>query len=345
VKYALAFAAIGGVGSFYYLNIPWAYLFTSSINGLQGPTTLGFSFPFAGRATLLMLQTVLMAWAATILASIVAFLAAPLSTNALIGRSYLQDSYRRRGWSSVARRSGVIVTKLVLQVTRAMPELTLALLFVLWVGPGALAGILAIAVHNVGVIARLYTDVYEDVEPRPPRALEASGSGPSSIWLFGVLPQVVSRLAAFTLYRFEVNLRATITVGFVGAGGAGDALNNAIALFHISDLAVLLAVMLAFVTTIDYAGDRLRRRILRGPAVSALRFRRSVDPPVEAPHDLEFYAVSALMSADHFKQGDGTNESSVQFSKAATLDCGPGISHDARSFSTSPGNQVDRNTG
>jgi phosphonate transport system permease protein len=274
VKCALAFAAVGGVAGFWYLDIPWADLVAGGLTGLHKPAASEFSLPFVSRMAVLMLQTVFMAWAATVVASMVAFLAAPLSTKALVDKSYLQDSYARRGWSGILRRVLLMLTKLALQVTRAMPEITLALLFVFWVGPGAFAGILAIAVHNIGVLSRLYADVYEDVEPGPSRALEASGAGAIGVWSFGVLPQVLPRLVAVTLYRFEVNLRATITVGFVGAGGAGDALNNAIALFHIGDLTVLLAVMLAFVTAIDHAGDRLRRRILRGPSIPALRFLR-----------------------------------------------------------------------
>lgn len=305
VKCALAFAAVGGVVSFHYLDIPWADLFTGGLNGLHEHPRFQFSLPFVGRITVLMLQTVLMAWAATILASVVAFLTSPLSTKALVDKSYLQNSYERRGWSGIVRRVLVMITKLALQVTRAMPEITLALLFVFWVGPGAFAGILAIAVHNVGVISRLYADVYEDVEPGPPRALEASGAGAIGVWSFGVLPQVLPRLVALTLYRFEVNLRATITVGFVGAGGAGDALNNAIALFHMGDLTVLLAVMLAFVTAIDYAGDRLRRRILRGPAITALEFPResTLLATPDVPRDLSA-SVPAIAGGTVFYRSD-----------------------------------------
>jgi phosphonate transport system permease protein len=282
VKWTLASAALGGLASFYYLDIPWVDLFTGNLAGILEPATFGFTLPYIGHVTVLMIRTVLMAWAGTILAALVAFLAAPFSTNVLVTRGYLEGSYPRRGWSRFTRQALLMAIKLALQIARAMPEITLALLFVVWVGPGAFAGILAIAVHNIGVVSRLYTDVYEEVETGPPRALEASGSSAIGVWLFSALPQVVPRLVAFTLYRFEVNLRATITVGFIGAGGAGDALNNAIALFHIGDLTILLAVMLIFVTAIDYAGDRLRRRILRGP-VRRLSMQPDAAPRVAPP--------------------------------------------------------------
>ena len=161
-----------------------------------------------------------------------------------------------------------------------MPELTLALVFVVWVGGGPLAGILAIAVHNMGVMGRLYCDVMEEVEPGPAAVLQAQGSSPLGTFLFGVLPQIQARLAAFTLYRFECNVRATVMVGFVGAGGIGDALNTAISLFHTRDLTLLLITMVTVVSLVDAIGDHLRARLLRGspksadqPASSALFFQ------------------------------------------------------------------------
>jgi phosphonate transport system permease protein len=153
-------------------------------------------------------------------------------------------------------------SRAVLQLTRVMPELTLALVFVVWVGGGPLAGMLAIAVHNMGVMGRLYSDVLEEVEPGPPGALQAQGAGTLATFLFGVLPQVKARLAALTLYRFEVNVRATAMVGFVGAGGIGDALNTAISLFHLRDLTLLLLTMLLLISVVDAIGDRVRSRIL-----------------------------------------------------------------------------------
>jgi phosphonate transport system permease protein len=156
-------------------------------------------------------------------------------------------------------------SRAVLQGTRVIPELTLALVFVVWVGGGPLAGILAIAVHNMGVMGRLFADVFEEVESGPPAALQAQGSGALATFLFGVLPQVKARLTAFTLYRFEVNVRATAMVGFVGAGGIGDALNTAISLFHMRDLSLLLLTMLALVAVVDAVGDKVRSRILSTP--------------------------------------------------------------------------------
>ena len=126
-----------------------------------------------------------------------------------------------------------------------------------------IAGVLAIAAHTTGLLGRLYSEVYEEVEVLAPRALESAGAGAAGVWAFGVLPQVWPRLAAFSLFRFEVNVRATATLGFVGAGGIGDAIHTAISLFHMDRLATLLCVLIGVVLVVDVLGGRLRRRLLQ----------------------------------------------------------------------------------
>jgi phosphonate transport system permease protein len=276
-KWSLIFAALGGIASLAYLDIPWIDLLTANFSGLPGNIHFDLSNEFLTKTAWLVWQTLLMAWVATLLAAVFAFFLAPLSTRALVSGSYLHETYGKRGlslWTSRLLQRG---SQFFLQVTRAMPELTLALVFVVWVGPGALAGILAIAVHNIGVLGRLYTDVYEEVEAGPAKSMQSSGASGLATWLYAVLPQVNPRVVAFTLYRFEVNVRATATVGFVGAGGIGDSLYTSISLFHIADLLVLLIVMVAVVTLVDQIGDRLRKRMLNGPSCEpswAQRFKQ-----------------------------------------------------------------------
>ena len=156
----------------------------------------------------------------------------------------------------------VAVVRALLAGLRAIPELVLALVFVVWVGPGPLAGALAIAAHTIGILGRLFAEVYEDADPEPPRVLEAAGASRFAIWTYGLLPQAAPRLLAFVFFRFEVNVRATAMVGFVGAGGIGDAIHTAISLFHMSDLATLCLAMLATVIIVDAVGDWLRGRVL-----------------------------------------------------------------------------------
>lgn len=265
IQRTLAVGALAAAIALAVLDIPWTDLWRSQLWPDGGSLRLGAdSLAVAIDALPSVLQTVAMAWCATIAAAVIAFVVAPLATRALMTGSYLVAPPPRRGAGRFVPWSISALARIGLQLCRAMPELALALLFVMWVGPGPFAGVLAIAVHTVGVLGRLYTDVYEEVEPGPVGALERAGSGRFAVWLYAIVPQVAPRVLAFTLYRFEVNVRMTVMLGFVGAGGIGDRVHTAISLFHVTDLVALLGVLIAVVTAIDIAGDRLRYRILLG---------------------------------------------------------------------------------
>ncbi len=263
IRWTFGFAAVVSAASLVYLDIPWREMGRSGLlDSLPGLGVGSELSSYLARALRLTLETVAMAWCATIGAAVLAFLWSPFAASTFAVGGYLANPPGSRRTGRIVRRIALLFSRLPFQVTRAMPELTLALMFVVWVGPGAFAGVLAIGVHTIGVLGRLYADVYDEVERPPVAALEASGASRFPVWLYGVLPQVGPRLLAFTLYRFEVNVRATAMVGFVGAGGIGDALDTAISLFHIRDLVVLLVLTLAVVTIIDWFGDRARHRLL-----------------------------------------------------------------------------------
>lgn len=268
-KWTLGFATIGSAAALFYLDVPWRDLLAPAGLSLLTLTDLVIEPEFVWRTVKQIGETLVMAWAATAISAIFAFLLCPLAASQLTTGSYLPDPMRPPVMTRQLKRLLKWGSRLVLQVTRAMPELTLALVFVVWVGGGPLAGILAIAVHNIGVMGRLYSDVLEEVEPGPAAALQTQGASSFATFLFGVLPQIKPRLMAFTLYRFEVNVRATVMVGFVGAGGFGDALYTAISLFHMKDLTLLLLTMLIVVSVVDAAGDFIRTRILKGQHTSS----------------------------------------------------------------------------
>ena len=260
--------AFGGVLAFLRLEIPWGQLWTAHAREQGGLFLARFATPsmesgFVGECLGLMASTLAMAVVGTAAAALLAHLLAPFATRFLAWRGYLPDPPSRSPWSRVGGRVMSGVARAVFQCARAMPELVWALVFVVWVGPGMFAGVLAIAAHTTGVLGRLFSEVYEEVERDAPRNLESMGSGAAGIWAFGVLPQVWPRIAAFSLFRFEVNVRATATLGFVGAGGIGDAIHTAISLFHMDRLATLLAVLFATVIAVDFLGGWLRRRLIR----------------------------------------------------------------------------------
>lgn len=111
-------------------------------------------------------------------------------------------------------------------VARAVPELIWAMLIVVVLSPGLVAGALALAVHEVGVLGRLSSDVVDNVDRGPLRALRSSGAGTLQAYGYGVLPQVLPQLVTFLLYRWEVVLRATVVVGFITGAGLGEQLDS-----------------------------------------------------------------------------------------------------------------------
>lgn len=262
----IAFAGVGAIAALALVNIPWSDLGSSNAIEqarafLSGFSELTTDTAFLRKMLGLALTTVAMAWVATLFAAIIALALAPMSaTTFTIGR-YLKDAPRGRGWTRWLFLLVLIPARLSLQIMRALPELVWAMLLVVWTGPGITAGVLALTIHTIGVLGRLYGDALEEAEPGPAAALEASGARPLARYLYGVFPQALPRMLSFTLFRFEVNVRAAAMVGFVGAGGLGDALHTAISLFHMQDLATLLLLTIAVVVLVDALGDRIRLRV------------------------------------------------------------------------------------
>lgn len=154
----------------------------------------------------------------------------------------------------------------VMNLGRSLPELVWALFFVLAVGLGPFAGALALGVHTGGVLGRLYAETLEEAPAGPVRALRTAGSGRLGAALFGVLPQAAPQLVAYTLYRWEVNVRASTVLGVVGAGGLGRELYVALNLFQGRRAAALILAVLALVVAVELSSGWLRARLEAGGA-------------------------------------------------------------------------------
>ncbi len=166
-----------------------------------------------------------------------------------------------------ARRAPVgaavaLAARAALAVLRSIPELVLATLAILAVGLGPFPGAIAIALHTAGVLGKLYADALENVDPRPIEALEALGASPFRTFLYAALPQALPQCVAYTLYRWEVNIRAAAVLGFVGAGGLGTIIRLAVNLHWMRELALTIAVLFALVTAVDATSYALRRRFM-----------------------------------------------------------------------------------
>ena len=153
-------------------------------------------------------------------------------------------------------------SRLILNALRGVSELVFALIFVSAVGLGPFPGILALALHNAGMLGKFYAEAIEAIEPGPVEALQASGAGWLQTITYAIVPQVTPHFVTYNLYRFEVSIRAATVLGLVGAGGIGFHLISSIRLFDYQTTAMILLVIVLLVVVTDYIGTLLRRRII-----------------------------------------------------------------------------------
>ena len=146
--------------------------------------------------------------------------------------------------------------------TRSVPELLWALIVIFIFTPGILAGAIALAVHNIGVIGRLGADTVEDAAQPPIQALRSSGAGTFQTYMIGILPQISRQLITFQIYRWEVIIRTTAVIGFVAASGLGYQLRLDLSFFRYKEVGQLLLVYILIVWGVD-AISALARRAVR----------------------------------------------------------------------------------
>jgi phosphonate transport system permease protein len=152
-------------------------------------------------------------------------------------------------------------TRIFLAAFRSVPEIILGILFVAVVGFGALPGVLALALHSTGMVAKFYAESIEHVDPRPLEAASAAGASRLQVITHAVLPQVLPQLADITIYRWEYHFRASAVLGIVGAGGIGFELMAALRLIKYDEVSALLLAILACVLVVDSIGAALRRKL------------------------------------------------------------------------------------
>ncbi|WP_083934455.1 phosphonate ABC transporter, permease protein PhnE [Nocardiopsis baichengensis] len=149
----------------------------------------------------------------------------------------------------------------VAMVFRSVPELLWALVFVAMVGLGPTAGVYAISLHAAGLLAKLVSEQLEAVDPAPVEAMEMTGASKVAVGLLSIIPQARNNIASLILYQWECNIRTSAIVGFVGAGGIGQALVVAMQLFRYQELATLILALLVLVIVVDQISRFFRRRM------------------------------------------------------------------------------------
>lgn len=155
-----------------------------------------------------------------------------------------------------------IIDRGILNVIRALPDLLYALVFVAAVGIGPLPGILALVFFNVGVVVKLLSETVDGVDPGPIEAANAAGARRSQMVRWAALPQVLPNYVAYSLYVFELNVRASAVLGIVGAGGIGNNINTVRRFFQYDNLSVILIEIFVVVFVIELISIWLRRRLV-----------------------------------------------------------------------------------
>ncbi len=200
----------------------------------------------------LLFETILIAYMATVLGVMGGFLLSfPASRNLAPNKWVL--------W----------ITRRYLEIARTVPDLVWAIIFVYCFSVGPMAGVIAIALHSTGALGKLYSEVNENIDMRPIEGVKAAGGTWFDQIRYGAVPQVMPNIISYTLLRFEINVRASSIIGYVGAGGLGAEFRVAMSFQEYTDLSALFVVIFVTVMIIDYGSEKLRHRIIGMEGVRA----------------------------------------------------------------------------
>jgi phosphonate transport system permease protein len=150
----------------------------------------------------------------------------------------------------------------VMNLLRSVPDLVMALLFIVAVGLGPLAGVLAITLNTTGVLAKLFSEAVESIDKGPVEGVRATGASGLHEIVWGVVPQVAPLWTSFALYRFESNSRSATVLGLIGAGGIGQVLFDSMNAFDYNSVSTIVIIVVVAVTLIDMLSQAMRKRLL-----------------------------------------------------------------------------------
>jgi phosphonate ABC transporter permease subunit PhnE len=153
-------------------------------------------------------------------------------------------------------------TRTILNALRSIEPLIMGIVFVIWVGIGPFAGVLALTLHSIASLGKLYSEQIENIDEGPIEALQATGANRLQMIIYAVVPQIVPPYIAFTLYRWDINVRMSTIIGFVGGGGIGFLLQQQINLLRYRDAGVAVLAIAIVVSILDYASASIRERVM-----------------------------------------------------------------------------------
>ncbi|WP_223700566.1 phosphonate ABC transporter, permease protein PhnE [Sutcliffiella deserti] len=235
------------VWTFVGINVDWVRAFERMINNFHRviPKLFNPEWSAFGKVWSAMVETLYIAFAGSLMAAI---LAVPL------GFLAAQNMTKSKTLTTFG--------KWILSGIRAFPDLILAILFVVAVGPNPFAGVLAIAIGSTGMLGKLYSEVLESIDMNIVEAMEASGANKIQILFQGVIPQIIPEFLSYAIYRFEIDVRASTILGIVGAGGIGTLIQFAQMNRNWEEMGLILLVIVVVVTIIDFLSSSIRKRIV-----------------------------------------------------------------------------------
>ena len=186
------------------------------------------------------------------------FIAAPLAVAATRALSVSRIGPGPGRWRGQALRG---VVRGLLTILRAIPEIVWALMFVRVLGLGPAAGVLALAITYGGMLGKVYTEILESTDTHPARTLLEAGSGRLAALAYGLVPNAAQELTSYTVYRWECAVRASVIMGFVGAGGLGQLMDQSMKMLNGGEASTILLVFLLLVLLADAISGALRRAL------------------------------------------------------------------------------------
>ncbi|GIV50859.1 MAG: hypothetical protein KatS3mg038_1380 [Candidatus Kapaibacterium sp.] len=205
-------------------------------------------FAILPQALSAIVETVYLAFMATVLALPASFVLAFLSARNLM---------RGNVWT----RATYTILRALTNFTRSIEPLVWAVIFTVWVKVGPFPGMLALMVHTISSLAKQYSEQIEDIDPGPMEAIASTGARPLQIVWFGVVPQVFIPFLSFTIYRWDINVRMATVIGLVGGGGIGTMLNQYQMLAQWREVGLIVLVIALVVWAMDYISARIREAL------------------------------------------------------------------------------------
>ena len=237
-------AGLPRIGEYFQRILPTLH-WDSLLSGTRTEGSLAFWFYRLDAWAWLLFETANMAVLATLMGAAAGLLLAfPAARN--LGARTLAYQVARRG----------------MEAARTVPEIVFALILVWAFGVGALAGILAIALHTAGACGKLFAEAMENTEMGPWDGIRAAGGTWAQCCRYATLPQALPNVISYVLLRFEINLRSASDIGFVGAGGIGEELYKVIAFNYYEELSAIILLVILAVAAIDLLSKTLRHRVI-----------------------------------------------------------------------------------